>query len=84
MQIYYFTAKFCGPCRKIKPIVESMVTEFPIRIVDIEEEPELAQKYVVTSVPRFVFEENDEISKQIIGFRSETELRAEFTDFTSK
>lgn len=50
-----FTATWCGPCRQTKPAVEQLIRQgFPIKPVDIDQHPEMAEKYEVTGVPTFI------------------------------
>lgn len=77
-----FTATWCPPCRKMKPIFHKLASEFRGEInfvsIDIDENPELAEKYQVQAVPTFVFldEEGNE-GNRITGYVSEEELRNE-------
>lgn len=50
-----FTASWCGPCRQMRPAVEQLVQKgYPIKAVDIDASPELAERYEVTGVPTFI------------------------------
>jgi thiol-disulfide isomerase/thioredoxin len=50
-----FTAGWCGPCRQMRPAVEQLVRQgYPIKPVDIDRSPELAERYKVEGVPTFV------------------------------
>lgn len=52
-----FWAPWCGPCRMMAPIVEDAAKihkDVKFVSVDIDEEPELAQKYGIQSIPSFV------------------------------
>lgn len=53
-----FTAKWCGPCRVMKPTLEALETEYAGRVrivpVDVDEEQQLAQQFDVRSMPTFV------------------------------
>lgn len=53
-----FTAKWCGPCRVMKPTLGALETEYAGRVrivpVDVDEEQQLAQQFDVRSMPTFV------------------------------
>ena len=56
--IFYFTASWCGPCQKIKPLIQKMSegldnNKVEIYMVDIDENDELALELKVKSVPTF-------------------------------
>ena len=55
---FYFTASWCGPCQKIKPLIQKMSegldnNKVEIYMVDIEENDKLALELKVKSVPTF-------------------------------
>lgn len=73
-----FFASWCGPCKAMHPVMEELDAEPDIVVgkVDIDEEPELAQKYRIMSVPFFIaFRDGKEIEKSI-GMQSKEELLA--------
>ena len=45
------SAKWCGACQIMKPIVEEMKD---VEIIDVEENPEIADKYNIMSLPAFI------------------------------
>ena len=50
-----FTATWCGPCKQMKPGVEALTRKgFPIKAIDIDKFPQVAEKYKVTGVPAFI------------------------------
>jgi thioredoxin 1 len=75
--ILYFTADWCQPCKKVKPIVEELNREyFPgiFQIVDVDIENEMAKTFEIRSVPTFIlFEDGKEINK-IIGSQTKQSL----------
>ena len=57
--IKYFSAKWCGPCRNFKPVMEEVASEgHSVQFIDIDESGELADEYRITSVPTVVIEVN--------------------------
>ncbi len=71
-----FTATWCGPCQQMKPAVEDLARKgYPIKPVDIDRYPELAQRYNVTGVPTFiVVEPNGRELGRISGARPANDL----------
>lgn len=54
-----FNAKWCGPCRKMEPILNSLVAKYNGKIiiykVDVDKEKELASLFGISSIPAFLF-----------------------------
>ena len=71
LMLVEFWATWCGPCRMLGPVIESLAEEYegkPVTIgkVDVDEVSELAQRYGVMSVPTVIFFENgQEIDRKI-------------------
>ena len=67
--LFYFTAKWCGPCQKIKPMLlklkEGLQTEkVKFYMIDIDENDELCEKCGITSVPTFMlFKDKKEVGQ---------------------
>jgi len=56
-----FTASWCGPCKRFAPFVEQMGRRYDNAIIakiDVDEVPEIAQSFHVSSMPTFVFIRN--------------------------
>jgi thioredoxin 1 len=66
-QLLYFTASWCGPCRQLGPVMNEVANEVPVRKVDIDNEPTLAQQYGVRSVPTIVLVENGNEKERLVG-----------------
>ena len=68
-----FWASWCGPCRMVVPIVEEIAAERPdilVGKVNVDEEPELASRFGIVSIPTLVVMEKGEIVRQALGARS--------------
>jgi len=67
--LFYFTASWCGPCQKIKPMIlqlkEGLQTDnVKFYLVDIDENDDLCEKCNVTSVPTFIlFKDKKEVGQ---------------------
>ena len=65
-----FFASWCGPCRMLSPIVDELANEHPELVVgkiNIDEQPVLAAKYDVMSVPTLIVFKNGIITNQSVG-----------------
>ena len=50
--IKYFTATWCGPCQRFKPIMQEVANEgHSVQFIDIDNQRDVAQQYNVRSVP---------------------------------
>ncbi|MEG2323553.1 MAG: thioredoxin [Anaerovoracaceae bacterium] len=76
-----FWAAWCGPCKMLGPIIEQIEGENPeIKVgkINIDEQPELAGKYSVMSIPSvFLFEEGS-VKKTSVGLVGKEELEKLF------
>lgn len=63
LEILYFTATWCAPCKKLAPLMEELEGEnaVVVRKRDIEEYPTLAQSFGIMSVPTLIFMRDGEI-----------------------
>lgn len=67
--LFYFTASWCGPCQKIKPLVlklkEGLESDsIKFYMIDIDENDELCEKCNVKSVPTFIlFKDKKEVNQ---------------------
>lgn len=66
-QLLYFTSSWCQPCKQLAPIMDEVANEVPVRKVDIDNEPTLAQQYGVRSVPTIVLVENGNEKERLVG-----------------
>ena len=65
-----FWASWCGPCRMIAPFVEEIANErsdIKVAKINIDEEPELAVKYQVMSIPTLLVIKDGKVVNQAVG-----------------
>lgn len=75
-----FWAEWCGPCRMIAPILDELSTEYQgkaiVAKVDVEENPELASRFGIQSIPNLkIFKSGVEVGN-IVGAVPKNTLKA--------
>lgn len=74
-----FWAEWCGPCKMMGPVideVEQMQSEVIVGKINVDEQPELAMKYNVMSIPTLILFKNGEVAEKSVGFISKDEVLA--------
>ena len=72
-----FWASWCAPCRMVVPIVEEIAGErrdIKVGKINVDEEPELANKFSIMSIPTLVVMKNGKIVQQVSGARPKNEI----------
>ena len=73
--VKYFTATWCGPCQRFKPIMQEVANEgHSVQFIDVDQSQDLAQQYNVRSVPTVVIEENGVEVDRIMGAVSKQQV----------
>ncbi|MBQ8968123.1 MAG: thioredoxin [Bacteroidaceae bacterium] len=75
-----FWATWCGPCKRVAPIIEELATEYTDRVnigkCDVEEDEELAMQFQVSSIPTIVFIKADgTLANRVVGAQSKATLQ---------
>src|SRR4051812_32955308 len=80
-----FWAEWCGPCKMIAPILEEISDEQDgkVRIVkvNVDENPDLALRFDVMSIPTLIIFKDGEPQKRMIGAKGKGQLMEELSDF---
>jgi len=75
--ILYFTADWCNPCKKTRPIVEELNREQIIAkffIIDVDIELEMTQDFEVRSIPTFVLIKDNKEIHRVTGAKTRQQL----------
>ncbi|AOY78591.1 thioredoxin [Moorena producens JHB] len=66
-----FTAPWCGPCRKISPLMEQLAEDYKDRVqvvkIDIDADKATAKKYTIRSIPAVLIFKGGELVENIVG-----------------
>lgn len=75
-----FYADWCGPCKMISPVIESIEAEWDNVVVgklNVDENIALAQAFRVVSIPTVLIYKNGENTGRIVGFQTKEEIEAQ-------
>lgn len=75
--ILYFTADWCNPCKKTRPIVEELNREQIMAkffIIDVDSEIEMTQDFGIKSVPTFVLMKDNSEIHRVTGAQTKQQL----------
>jgi thioredoxin 1 len=76
-----FTAAWCGPCKTVAPILDELAVEQADRLsiakVDVDEQPDIAQRYDVMSMPTFILFKDGQPVHRLVGARGKRHLLEE-------
>jgi len=70
--LFYFTASWCGPCQKIKPLLEKISegadpSKLEIYMIDIDENDKISSEFKIRSVPSFYLYHKKDLKGQTGG-----------------
>ena len=74
-----FWAVWCGPCQMVAPIVEELAKEYvgkvKVRKLNTDENPEVAGRYQVMSIPTILFFKNGQVVEKLVGARPKRQFK---------
>ena len=73
-KILYFSAAWCGPCKMLGPIMESLSDQINYEKIDVDNNQELSIKYGVRNIPTLVLVENEEAVRKLTGLQQKDQI----------
>jgi thioredoxin 1 len=80
-----FWAEWCGPCKMIAPVLEDIAKDnegkIQIAKLNVDDNPNVARKYDVMSIPTLIVFADGEIKKRLVGAKGKAQLLEELAEF---
>jgi thioredoxin 1 len=74
-KILYFSAAWCGPCKTLGPIMESVRGQVNYQKVDVDNDTELSTQYGIRSVPTLILlDETGEVKGRKVGVQTKEQI----------
>lgn len=74
-----FWAVWCGPCQMVAPVIEELSKEYSgkmkVRKLNTDENPEVAGRYQVMSIPTILFFKNGQVVEKLVGARPKRQFK---------
>jgi len=79
-----FWAPWCGPCQMMGPIIDQLSEEakgeYKVGKVNVDENPQISQKYGIMSIPTLAIFKDGQLVKQLLGVQSKESLMDELKE----
>ena len=80
-----YWAEWCGPCKMIAPVLEEIAKEHSGKIaiakVNIDDNPDIARRFDVLSIPTLIVFKDGEPQKRLVGAKGKAQLLQELSEF---
>jgi thioredoxin 1 len=74
-KILYFSAAWCGPCKTLGPIIESLTGEINYQKIDVDQNQDLSIQYGVRNIPTLILlDENGEVKGRKVGLQTKQDI----------
>ena len=73
-KILYFTAAWCGPCKALGRVMDSLQDQINFDKIDVDTNRDLSTKYGVRSVPLLVLVEGENEINRIVGVQTKEQI----------
>jgi len=73
-KILYFSASWCGPCKTLGPIMESLSGQINYQKIDVDKDQDQSIKYGVRNIPALILIENGEVKDKKVGVLSKDQI----------
>lgn len=82
-----FWAEWCGPCRKLSPILDEIASEYSDKVevvkVNVDDNPRVASEFGITSIPAVYLFQGGEKKISVVGAKPKQFFEKEFADYLS-
>lgn len=73
-----FWATWCGPCKMLAPTIEELAKQYEGKVkvckVDVDENPQIAEEYLIYSIPTIILFQDGIAKEKLIGFRVKSQI----------
>ena len=73
-----FWAEWCGPCRRLTPIVEILATEYDGRVtvakMNVDENPNVPGRFMIRGIPTMLIFKNGQLADQLVGLAAKEDI----------
>ena len=80
-----YWAEWCGPCKMIAPVLADIAKEHEGKIqiakLNVDDNPNVARRYEVMSIPTLLVISNGEVKKRLVGAKGKPQLLEELSEF---
>jgi len=73
-EILYFSAPWCGPCKQLGPIMESLSGQINYRKINVDNDTELSTKYGVRNIPTLILLKDGEAVNRMTGLQPQQQI----------